>query len=355
MDYETSRALDVTRTSANYAVVLIHAWAAEQYVVHGTREFWLWYYFCNMATAVALPALFLISGYLMAQGIGEGGVLNRWGLKMIRRIRRLFIPFVAWNLTLVAIWLGVSKIVPRMAQRVESFQLTTWQGIQAKTLDFMTGPLDLPLWFMRTIFIYAFASVFIWWLLKRWKGVLAYLLLGVWFVIIWQMGWARTLAFKYPWYSLVAFVLGMHLANAHVTPFKCFKSKLWILVGVVVPLLQFVRIYNHVAIPMLWDVGSVLLIPTLFAAAPLLQKVASRLPCWAFVQKSSFFLYAGHFFFCSIVLHTLAPCFAWWTAPGKMTFLIFLFCTVGVVFTLGAYWAGKKFCGKMFGIWDGTL
>ena len=98
-----------------------------------------------------------------------------------------------------------------------------------------------------------------------------------------------------------------------------------------------------------------MMLPGLFAAAPYLCRVASYVPNLDFFRRSSFFLYTGHFLFCSCVLHVLAPQFADWQGPGKLTFLIVVFCTLGVAVNLGFYWLGRKVLRKMFGIWDGTL
>ena len=60
-----SRSFDAIRLLANYMIVLMHAWAASQYCVEGTVEFSAWNYLCNSFAAAAMPALFLMSGYLL--------------------------------------------------------------------------------------------------------------------------------------------------------------------------------------------------------------------------------------------------------------------------------------------------
>ena len=158
--------IDVARTVANYAIVLMHAWAAEQYVTAGTWEYWIWDFICNAVTAMVLPALFFLSGYLMMRNFG----LAFYGKKLGRRMKRLLIPYVAWNATFVAFYLGVSRFVPRMHQRVESFGLSSWQGALEKVFSFTMNPIDIPTWFMRTLMVYAILSLPLWFLLRRWKG-----------------------------------------------------------------------------------------------------------------------------------------------------------------------------------------
>ena len=77
--------IDVARTVANYAIVLMHAWAAQQYVVADTWEYRVWDFICNALTASVLPALFFISGYLMMRNFESAS----YGRKLGRRVQRL--------------------------------------------------------------------------------------------------------------------------------------------------------------------------------------------------------------------------------------------------------------------------
>ena len=349
---DEKNSIDVVRTVANYAIVLMHAWAAQQYVVVCTWEYHVWDFACNAMTAIVLPALFLISGYLMMRNFGP----NTYGTKLVRRVKRLLIPFVSWNVTFVAFYLVIERFVPRMHERVVSFGLGTWQGILDKTLSFMTDPIDMPTWFMRTLMLYAILSLPLYLLLRRWRGILAYGTLAVWFALTLYMGWGNVLKFTYPFYSILCFTIGMHLSIKNVSPFEMFKARGWLLLAVVGAAGVFWHnIQWHWDYSPVRDISFMLMLPGMFAAAPCLCRMANHVPNWDFFRRSSFFLYTGHFLFCSCVLHTLAPQFAGWQGCGKLTFLIAVFCTLGVAVNLGAYWLGRKLFGKWFGIWDGTL
>ena len=172
---EERQKIDVTRTVANYAIVLLHAWAAQQYAVPATWEYRVWDFVCNAMTAIVLPALFLISGYLMMRNFRPA----TYGTKICNRVKRLLIPYVTWNVTFVMFYLCIYRFVPRMRERVEGFGLTSWQGAFDKVLSFMTDPIDMPTWFMRTLMLYAIFSLPLWFLLRRWRGGLAYSILVV--------------------------------------------------------------------------------------------------------------------------------------------------------------------------------
>lgn len=346
------KAIDVVRTFSNYAIVLMHACAARQYVLRGTWENRVWDFVCTAVTSAVLPGLFVISGYLLARGFSAS---TRWE-KLVRRVKRLLIPYLAWNATFVVFYLAVCKFVPRMGERVSSFGLGTWQGALGKIASFTIAPLDMPTWFMRTLFVYSILAFIIIPLLKQRKGLLAYGLLGGWFALSLVLGWGGRLRFTYPFYSLLCFVIGMHLQVAGKSPFGVFKSSWWVPIAVIGMCgLFWHNIRWHWGYSPVRDVSFMLMAPFVFSVASWWCRMADRVPCWDFVRKSSFFLYTGHFFFCSIVLHALAPFMGWWTLPGKLTFLIVVFCTLGVAVNLAAYWTGKRFLSRFFGVWDGTL
>ena len=350
--FEEYDKIDVSRTIANYAIVLMHAWAAQQYVASGSLEYRMWDFTCNAVTAIVLPALFLISGHLMMRNFRT----ETYGTKIGRRVKRLLIPYVTWNVTFVAFYLCIYRFVPRMRERVEGFGLTSWQGSFYKVFSLMMDPIDMPTWFMRTLMLYALLSFPMWFLLRKWKGVLAYVALAAWFLLTLQMEWGVSLRFTYPFYSILCFTIGAHMFLVGKSPFDVFKSRAWLLVAVVGAAgLFWHNIRWHWNYSPVRDISFMLMLPGLFAASSFLCRLASHIPNWNFFRRSSFFLYTGHFLFCSCVLHVLAPKFAGWQGPGKLTFLIIVFCTLGVAVNLGAYWLGRKLLGKWFGIWDGTL
>lgn len=350
--FDERNCIDVARTFANYAIVLMHAWAAEQYVASGSWEYWTWNFVCNAVTAIVLPALFLMSGYLMMRSFG----LSTYGKKLGRRAKRLLVPYLAWNATFVVFYLSVSRFVPRMQDRVKAFGLSSWHGVLDKTVSVMVDPIDMPTWFMRTLVLYAILALPIWVLLRKWKGVLMYVILAAWYAQSLKWGLGKSLRFTYPFYSILCFTIGSHLSIANVSPFYVFKSRKWILLALLGAAgLLWHNIQWHWSYSPVRDISFMLMLPGLFAVTPYFCRIASRVPNWDFFRRSSFFLYTGHFLFCSCVLHVVAPMFANWQSAGKLTFLICVFCTLGVAVNLGAYWIGRKVFRKIFGIWDGTL
>ena len=348
--------LDVVRLFANYLIVLVHALAVNQYIENQTWENALWKVVFHSAQLVTLPALFLISGFLLMKSFSMATFRD----KLIRRVKRLFVPFVTWNISLVLFYLVSAHVVPRLATRVASFHLDTWAGILDKTLSFIQPPLDLPLWYLRALLIYTLISPIIWYGLKICKGIFVYVALAIWFVVFTYLGWGDHLVHSYPFYSLLCFVVGAHISLSQKSPFDLLKSKgvrigagVVALIGIVVGCIHF-----HI-----WDcfhsnyrdLAFTLATPCLFIIAFYLWEKVANVRCFKFLTESSFFLYAGHFLFCSMLLHAIAPLLNGIEFIGKETLLVLLFVVGGTTLSLTVYAIAKRLLGRFLAPWDGTL
>lgn len=80
----------------------------------------------------------------------------------------------------------------------------------------------------------------------------------------------------------------------------------------------------------------------------------SRGRWYKYFHEMGFFVFAGHFLFCSCVLHSIASL---WdeSFTGKLTLLIMLFCVVGTLIMGLVYSIGKRFCPRILKPWDGSL
>lgn len=57
--------IDFVRCVSNYMIVLLHAWAAFQYVEQSGAEYFFWTAICTHLSWIALPTIFVVSGYLL--------------------------------------------------------------------------------------------------------------------------------------------------------------------------------------------------------------------------------------------------------------------------------------------------
>ena len=323
--------IDAVRLAANYLVVLIHAWAAFQYCVRDNLEFRFWQFVCNGVGGVAMPALFLVSGYLMAHGMCEGGFVP----KIKRRARRLLVPFVAWNLFFAGFYILLAGLVPRLSQRVDQFGLDSVEGILSKTLPLTGPPIDMPLWYLRAVFIYCLISCLLWRAIRKCGIAVMVAVVAVALAFSAVLGYGDKMMFVCPAYSIAAFVLGMSMAERKMSPFKAFGHPLWGLIGLAgMALSGYLFIRDWWAYSIWKDVANIMAIPMLFFVLQAFPDNIAGTRFFGFLQRSSFFVYGGHFLFCSCMLHAIAPFVD--LGAGKLTVLVFVFFT-GVPLMWGVY------------------
>ena len=62
---ERNQKIDVVRCVSNYLIILLHAWAAFQYVSWEGFEFVAWTVICSHLSWLAIPTFFMISGFFL--------------------------------------------------------------------------------------------------------------------------------------------------------------------------------------------------------------------------------------------------------------------------------------------------
>lgn len=353
------QSLDVVRCLMNYMIVLLHAWAAFQYVPWGCGEFVVWSVVCNHLMWMAVPTFFLISGYLLFQKFS----LASWPNKMMRRVKRLVVPYLAWNVFFVVFYLGLAHFVPRLGARVAAFGLDTFSGAFSKVVSLTIAPIDGPLWFVRVLFLMALISPILWGLMRFGRGVL---LLGaalVWCVAESLLGLREVLSLTLPAYAIVCFTCGGLLAKNGKDLVGCFRSWGWLVVGLAACLVRVAIALPRLCADQAQTTGEGLALSLLAALeAPALISMVSRLPIkritanrtYGFLKEMSFFAYAGHFLFCSMCLHVAAPLLSG-VRFGKMTLLVLIFVGFGLLLMAAFFCLGRKVCPRVLKVFDGTL
>jgi surface polysaccharide O-acyltransferase-like enzyme len=354
---ERSYLYDQVRCIANYMIILMHAGAALQYCKLGGAEVSFWTFVCGCITQIALPALFLISGYLLFHNYSFHNYLD----KIKRRIKRLFVPYVIWNITFVVFYLLCGHFVPRLAERISSFGLDTFHGAFSKILDFTVHPIDGPLWFLRTLFILCLISPIFFVLINSKRAIIKYsgfFLILIAYLLCNYYGVTDRLLMTYPLYSITLFYVGGLLSSSG----KCieFKSSYWLIPCIIGLSMIMVVVFNpgfeHSPLGgTINDLGKLLLTPTLFLFVGRLDnKSINGNKVYLFAKDLSFFAYAGHFLFCSMIMHTVAS-FLGTVEAGKATLLISVFCVVGIPFMALVYKIGERWFPSFIRLYDGTL
>lgn len=352
--------LDIVRCVGNYLIVLMHAGAALQYCKVGGLEVDFWTFICGCTTQMALPALFLISGFLLFKNYS----ISCYSNKLKRRVRRLLVPYVIWNVTFVVFYLLCGKFIPRLSIRVASFGLDSFSGAFSKILDLTVHPIDGPLWFLRTLFVLSIVSPLFYLLVKSSKKYIRYfgfMIVAVLYIVCYFLEITDKLLMTYPLYSIALFYLGGLLATSGKNMDSLrFKSAYWLIPYCVGLFMIIAIVFNpgseHTVLgATMNDIGKLMLTPGLFyMVSKLNQSKLSNSKFFSFTKDMSFFAYAGHFLFCSMIMHTLASQLGR-IENGKATILILAFCLIGVPVMAIIYKFGKRFAPKVMKLYDGTL
>lgn len=345
------REIDVCRVAANGLIVVLHAWgAASQYDPGGSVEYGVWK-FLGVNSVIGLYALFLVSGYLMFRGRAgthdPAGSCNdlctlSWREKIGRRLKRLVVPYLCWNLVFVAFYLCVGGLFPRVGARVEGFGLTTFAGALSKIIHPFVQPIDVPVWYMRTVFIYALLAPLMGLALRsrvgRWAGLAV---VGGYYVAVSELGLLPGLL-GYPAYSLLLFYVGGMLATGSRPLCAWFVSPWWIAGALAGFALDAVG-WGSIDARMILKVG---------AFFWLIGMVKGEVP--ASLMKLSFFVYCGHFLFCSPFVHAVGP-YLGALPSGRVSLLMFLFLVPGLALTIGVYELARRWVRRAVRAFDGSM
>lgn len=356
---ERNSKIDVVRCVSNYLIVLLHAWAAFQYVSWEGFEFVAWAVICSHLSWLAIPTFFMISGFFLFKGYQVSKYLN----KIVRRLKRLVVPYIMWNILFVVFYLSLSHFVPRLSTRVASFGLDSFSGAFEKILSLTVAPIDGPLWFLRAIFIFALFSPIIWFVMKLCRGMIAISLCLVWCLIESVCGFSKLMSYCFPAYAIACFVIGGVVAMNGKDLIGLFRHYGYIILGVIACLVR-----AGIMIPAMMNNKELLIMESSACSilsiveAPVLLSIFSRINTdkivnsrlYSIFKEMSFFAYAGHFLFCSMILHSIAPLIkGYWT--GKFSLLIIMFFCCGVLLMMLVYAISKRLFPRVMKLFDGTL
>jgi len=319
-------------------VMVNHAWAASQYIA--TSQYppmVVWSYASNVLIISGLPVFFFLSGYF-SHG-GQWGFFSREYRTLLRKkFYGLLLPYLLWNGVFIVLFLAAATYFPRIAQRVESFKLSTIFGFLSSWLGIGRRPIDAPLWFIRDL-LFFFLFMPIWnYLIEKWSCLTLVTLLGIGVLVPAVGEW-------YPnYYAICVFCLGVFARHKHINLHQFEQHAVAaVVLLLLLTLMQFLwpmAVGTRKASPQIMCVFSLLVIPCwlgLMRYCHLNEKnYFARL-----ITPAAFFIYAAHFLVCSTLLHILAVYIS--SSPWQMAVLYGIFLFGGGSILLATFHLMKRF------------
>lgn len=348
---ERSETIDSARTVCNLMVVLIHSAIVMAYARAIRLEGVVWEVITGPIAYAAMPTLFFISGFLLAKGWSYQSL----GGKMCRRLRRLVVPYLLWNLAFVLVYLATASFLPSSQAHVETWRLTEVQGVLRKIIHPVIEPCDAPLWYIRSLVYLLMASPVVFPMLKRMPWI-------VWSVILLGLGYGMSdspmhyrLSHLAPWYGVATFTLGAHVSllgrdirmmteNRFLLTCGCIA--LAIEVG-----LQVLHIEEPIAVACLCRFLEV--VPVL-KFSEMFSRRFGKTKAWKACVDASFFVYASHFLACSLVYHSFRQ-IARLPILQTSSVGVIVYFVGGLCLIIGFRMVIKRLCPKVIDVLEGRL
>jgi len=259
----------------------------------------------HVLTRIAVPTFFMISGYLFFYNF-RNFTWKGYKNKMRSRIKTLIIPYIAWNILTFG-------IVILMQIRQVLLCRNSWQSVLAyiqenslniflncKVFDntenllgwaiYNTGPIDLPLWFLRDLIVVSILTPLIYWFVKKTKvwGVLV--LLAAYLTRIWVLT---------PGFSIRAcffFTLGAYFAINGKNLIKFARRYSIIFVSISAVVFPICVYFDGMMTITGGNILQFYIVPTVFVALAVASVSVERYNIKAspLLVKSCFFIYASH-------------------------------------------------------------
>lgn len=273
----------------------------------------------NIGTHFAVPTFFMFSGFLFFYNIKEWNV-NVYRLKLLKRFKSLFIPYVLW----IAIYIAFleMRVLAGIIIHGRSFMgLLDWikdnGGIRMFWDSIVFGPYSnapilIPLWFVRDLMVTILFSFVVYYLVKKFKVCILIILaaLDLSNVFIPVHGFSSTCFF---WFSLGAY-FSIHKKNMIVCIWKYRISAYIITTSTIFPLIWLYgekgdsTTMNHVfsILHQIYIYSAVISVVSL--TSWLLKKHIVRKK--EILSKASFFIFVFHIFilrYIKLLLDEITP------------------------------------------------
>lgn len=344
----TSRTIDVMRFPLAVMVVAIHTYFNESLNLRGTEipftGEWahkLIHFFSIVLTDAAVPAFFVISGFLFfykASPVSNqlysagGGYLQRTKKKVVS----LLIPYLMWNLMAVVIE------PDNWSTPMDELLIRFW-GVDGQ------GPWNGPLWFLRDLFVMMVIAPVFEYVIRKTKLWLP--ILGLTLMLSNLAGDKIVSGLSYV--GITYFSLGAYVGIYHKEILSALRKKKVMLLSIFFLLMiaRFVGVridecpeaINTILARTETNLYILFSIPAWAIIASLVAERATKMDTWKWLASSSFVIYVMHRLFNSkvsalglLILHKPV------ISGTEAVILYFLTISITVVVCMATYWLLKK-------------
>ena len=199
-----SQSLDLLRFPLAVVILIIHTFDIQELAIHG-QEYSVNIYsgfvainhfISGFLRQQSVPIYFFISGFVFF--LGRDWTTKIYIRKLKNRVHTLLIPYVIWNtvallLPLIYLLPCFSALFPNVHKLEWDFSLSrifsSYWNLPQEINNFgniwgTTAPIDGPLWFIRDLMIVVLCTPILYWLLKRVRHYLIWLLGILWFMVV---------------------------------------------------------------------------------------------------------------------------------------------------------------------------
>lgn len=289
--------IDSVRLFCNLLIVVSHVWPLMYMSRDGGIDFWLCYFLCRSVALMAMPALFMLSGYLLFKNYDSVG----YKCKLLSRIMRLGVPLLIWNIIYIVLYNLTGLVSPSAKDIVVRLGIDTLSGMLSQ-FDPLCNLAIGPFWYVRAVLILSIAAPVYKWLYDH-----VHWLILLFVCLFFTIKMDNVISRYYPMYGASLFLLGGYFSYKGKCLVEWFvKRRRYLLsVGFAILLLGFVRNVYAGSLGEPYGIVKFAGVFTIWCCADYIHMLLNKKWILLYLMPAGFIIYAAHMFFAQIILHSV--------------------------------------------------